>query len=278
VRVVRASVLGMCFGVRHALGVVRGLEDPSAVTIWGELVHNAEVLRELDERGFARVPEHARGFPPPSPAVLVTAHGISEAERERLRGAGKEVIDTTCPLVRRVHEAAKSMRDEGLLVVIVGRRGHVEVEGVRGDVPGCEVLEDESEARPFDAERIGIVCQSTTPPALAERVVRAVRERNPGKDVRFEDTICEPTRNRQEAVARLLDEVEALVVVGGANSNNTRALVALAESRGIPARRVACAAELDRAWLAPFAVVGLTAGTSTLDRCVDEVEAALRDA
>src|SRR5947208_3563901 len=122
--IIRASAMGMCFGVRDALRVADAVAEPALVTIHGELVHNEEVLADLERRGFSATPESARSAIPEGPAVLITAHGISDRERRRLREAGKALIDTTCPLVRLVHEAARRFEREGDFVVVIGRRGH----------------------------------------------------------------------------------------------------------------------------------------------------------
>jgi 4-hydroxy-3-methylbut-2-enyl diphosphate reductase len=273
--VIRAAAMGMCFGVRDALRVLERLPSPERVTIHGELVHNEEVISELGRRGFRSTPEAQRGPIPESPEVLITAHGLSERERTRLRAAGKRLIDTTCPLVKSVHEAAQRLEREGYFVVIIGRRGHVEVEGITGDLERFAVVERAEEAAAYRAERIAVICQTTTPPFVAEAILQAIEDCNPGKEVRHVDTICRPTRDRQEALEELLQHVDAVVVVGGANSNNTRQLARLAERRGRPVLHVRNAAELDPAWFAPFHVVGLTAGTSTLDRTTDEVHQAL---
>jgi 4-hydroxy-3-methylbut-2-enyl diphosphate reductase len=276
-RVIRAEVMGMCFGVRDALALVRSLDDPGGVTIHGELVHNEEVLRELAERGFAQTPEGRRHSLPLTERVVVTAHGISRRERRRLLAAGKELIDATCPLVRRVHDVATELQGRGYFVLVVGRPGHAEVEGVVGDLTDYAVVPDPDQVRVYDSRRLGVVCQSTTPPALAARVVETVRRLNPDKEVRFVDTICRPTRERQRAAAALAGRVQALVVVGGAQSNNTRQLAALAEARGVPVAHVRTARDLQRAWLARFQVVGLAAGTSTPDETIEEVYQALVD-
>jgi 4-hydroxy-3-methylbut-2-enyl diphosphate reductase len=274
-KVLRAAEMGMCFGVRDALAAARAVAAPEEVTIHGELVHNEEVLAELSGHGFRQRAEHDRAALPATSLVLITAHGVSDAERRRLGDAGKQLIDTTCPLVRFVHESAQRLARDGYFVLVVGKPGHVEVEGLTGDLPRHAVVAEPSDARAYGEPRLGIVCQTTTRPAQAEAVVAAIRAHNPLAEVRFVDTICGPTRNRQIAAEELLGRVEAVVVVGGARSNNTRELVRLAAARGIPARHVQSAADLDREWLSRFAVVGLTAGTSTLDSTIDQVEQAM---
>ena len=274
-RVIRADVLGLCFGVRDALAIMKRVDRPEDVTVHGELVHNPIVLHQLERRGFRTSGESSRDVMVETPVVLITAHGISDAERGRLQQAGKRLIDTTCPLVERAHKAAIMLRDEGYHVLLVGRKGHVEVRGIAEDLPSVDIIESEADVATYPHARLGIVCQTTTPERLVKGVRRAVEERNPHAEVRFVDTVCLPTKDHQRALERLLERVEAMVVVGGRNSNNTKELVALCRERDVPAVHVQDATELDPAWFAPFEAVGLTAGTSTLDSTVEEVERAL---
>ncbi len=274
-KVLEAVEKGMCFGVRDALDVALRTEAASEVTVWGELVHNEAVLAKLRDRGFAMRGEAQREELPETTRVLVTAHGVSDAERRRLEHAGKVLIDTTCPLVRRVHEAARRLHDEGRLVVVIGKPGHVEVRGIVGDLARFAVVPERAAVRPWNEARIGVVCQSTVQEDVARDVLRAIEERNPESDVRYVDTICSPTKQRILALEALLPECDAVVVVGGRHSNNTRQLVQLCSRRGVRAVHVQGAADLQPAWFAGCRVVGLTAGTSTLDDTIAEVRRAL---
>jgi 4-hydroxy-3-methylbut-2-enyl diphosphate reductase len=274
-RVIRARALGMCFGVRDALAALDGIAEPASVTVHGQLVHNEQIQSSLRLRGFHLTDEADRSDVPPTPDVVITAHGVSDRERARLSDAGKRLIDTTCPLVRRVHAAARQLQEAGYFVLVIGKRGHVEVQGIVGDLTKFAVVESAAEAGPYPASKLGIVCQSTTRPTDARRIRHAIEESNPGKDIRFVDTICQPTRDRQYAVYELVGKVDALVVVGGTNSNNTRQLAEMARERLVPVLQVQSARELDPAWFTGLAVVGLTAGTSTPDAVIDEVHAAL---
>lgn len=271
----RATEAGMCFGVRDALAAMRAIETPGDVTIHGELVHNPIVLAELATRGFRQSAEVSRGVPT-TRSVLVTAHGISERERSRLENRGKHILDTTCPLVARAHQAAQMLQAEGRRVVVIGGRHHVEVRGIVEDLRNAIVVDDLGEVGCWFEPRLGVVAQTTTQAAVAEALLGAIRERNPTSDVRFVDTICSPTRSRIAALEALLSEVDGVVVVGGRHSNNTRQLVARAEQAGVPALHVEGVADLAPAWLVDKRILGLTAGTSTLDATLDEVEAALR--
>lgn len=275
--VIVASEFGMCFGVRDALAEAHRVASPRDTTVYGELVHNRQVVGELETRGFSFTDEADRSRVPDTPKVLITAHGISDRERRRLTDAGKALIDTTCPLVHRVHLIARRLGREGYFVIVIGKRGHVEVRGIVGDLDASLVVEGPDEIAQYDAARIGVVCQTTTPPSVADEVRAAIVAGNPSSEVRFIDTICHPTRARQDAVRELLDKVDALVVVGGPRSNNTRELANLARRYGVPALQVERPDDLDPQWFRDHLVVGLTAGTSTPDATVRAVHQALLD-
>ena len=274
--VIRAEVLGMCFGVRDALAIIAGVPRPADVAIHGHLVHNDVVTTGLEARGFATTQEADRGGVPSRPVVLITAHGVSGRERSRLEAAGKTLVDTTCPLVARAHDAALKLARAGYHVIVVGRRGHVEVLGITGDLESFDVVETPEEVVAYSSRKLGVVCQTTTPERLAARVRAAVVAKNPEAEVKYIDTVCHPTKEHQRSLDRLLDRVEAVVVVGGKTSNNTRELVALCEDRGKKACHVATAADLVDEWFDGLSTVGLTAGTSTLDETIDDVERAIR--
>ncbi len=271
-RVIRPEVLGMCFGVRDALAVLDSIDDPGSVTIHGDLVHNEAVLHQLDARGFARRSEADREALPATPVVLITAHGVSDSERARLESAGKRLIDTTCPLVTRAHQAALVLRDLGYFVLVIGKPGHVEVLGLTGDLDRFEVVASADHVRTYEADRLGIVCQTTATQATVKTVVEAIERANPHAEVRFVDTVCRPTKDHQRALDRLLERVDAVVVVGGKTSNNTKELVATCRARGVPTVHVQGPGDLDPDWFDGFETIGLTAGTSTLDSTIDAVQ------
>lgn len=279
-KVILAGRWGLCFGVRDALETALQVERPVEVTVQGELAHNPLVARRLAERGLAQQAEGAREELPATARVLITAHGISERERARLETAGKGLIDTTCPLVRQAHAAAQALAAEGRLVVVLGKRGHVEVEGIVGDLPAGRfvVVGGEKEVEAWPEERIGVMCQTTTAGSEAARALRAIRQKHRWADVRFIDTICEPTKARQRALEVLMGQVDMMVVVGGRGSNNARQLVETCLRGGVPAVQVERAEEMRPEWFAGVEAVGLTAGTSTLPETVEEVRQWLMEA
>jgi 4-hydroxy-3-methylbut-2-enyl diphosphate reductase len=275
-RIIKPTSTGMCFGVRDALKTIDSIARPDEVTIHGQLVHNETVLLQLGVRGFRMNDEADRARVPTTPTVLITAHGISDTERRRLQSAGKQLIDTTCPLVTRVHLAAQSLQRQGFYVLVVGRRDHVEVRGIAEDLTDFDIIEGVHDIRSYPFPRIGVVCQTTTAPATVAAIRWALILRNPRAELRFLDTTCSPTRDNQRALDDMLPLVEAVVVVGGRNSNNTRELVTKCESAGKPTYHVQAADELKSEWFVGCECVGLAAGTSTLDATLEAVENRLR--
>ncbi|MGI8905325.1 MAG: 4-hydroxy-3-methylbut-2-enyl diphosphate reductase [Candidatus Sumerlaeaceae bacterium] len=271
-KVVRAAEMGMCFGVRDALEIASRIQNPAQVTIYGELVHNPAVSKQLSERGFQFLPETGRDVIPSTSAVMVTAHGISERTRYAIESSGKTIFDTTCPLVRRAHDAALRLHAAGYFVIVIGRDGHVEVTGLTEDLNHFVIISDVTQAVPLPYAKLGVICQTTTQPTLAREIIAAIRFNNPDAEIKVIDTICRPTRERQVAMRELLPLVDAVVVVGGTHSNNTRQLATMAQQHGVPVCHVQSAAELREEWFAGMQTIGLTAGTSTLDATIDEVE------
>jgi 4-hydroxy-3-methylbut-2-enyl diphosphate reductase len=266
-----AEHLGMCFGVRDAIDLALGLTGSRPLTILGDLVHNPDVVAQLDAAGArrARRPEEVS-----TADVLVTAHGIADRVRLQLREKGLNIHDATCPLVRRAHLALARLVEEGRHPVVIGQRDHVEVRGLVGDLDDYTVvLHEEDLDQLAGRPRLGVVAQTTQPLERVRELVACLRRRFPEADIRFIDTVCQPTKDRQEALHRLAAEVEVVIVVGGPDSNNSRKLTELARRLGRPAYQVARAAELRPEWFHGVRVVGLTAGTSTPDRVIHEVRA-----
>jgi len=279
VKTVRPRHTGFCFGVRDALQLTSDALLPGEDTVaLGQVVHNARALEELERRGLGR----AQQLPEPGgPQVVVTAHGATPELFREARLRGLSVVDTTCPLVRRVQRHASLLAGSGQPVVVVGDPAHAEVKAVigwAGERPASEVVVVSSEAEadqlPFRASR-GVVCQSTFPQPRFQEIVARIRLRSGEVEVR--DTTCPVVNQRQrEAMTGLLEEADVVVVVGGRGSANTKALAETCAERR-PTFHVESAAELEPTWFQPGQLVGITSGTSTPGWVVDEVEAACRD-
>jgi 4-hydroxy-3-methylbut-2-enyl diphosphate reductase len=268
---------GMCFGVRDALRKAHAVASEGPVTVLGELVHNPVVQQHLGTLGVGQGDLDEVGSSA-TEVVMITAHGASDRARGAWEGAGYRVIDTTCPLVRKAHHALASLVREGYHPVVIGSAGHVEVRGLTGDFPGASVVAREEDLADLPrAEKFGVVSQTTQPLKRVAWLVERLRAERPEAEVLFRNTVCQPTRDRQESLEALCRESEVVVVVGGRHSNNTRQLVETARGLGCRAWQVETVKDLDDAWFDGVAQVGVTAGTSTLDETVEAVVARLRE-
>jgi 4-hydroxy-3-methylbut-2-enyl diphosphate reductase len=273
-RLLRATHLGMCFGVRDAITLALEQAEAGPLTVLGDLVHNPSVLRQLDARGVAVADEVSQVR---TPTVMVTAHGTSQRTLAQTRALGLTVVEATCPLVHTAHRAVAALVRDGYHVVIVGRRDHVEVRGITGDLDCFDVVLDEADVLALDPHpRIGIAAQTTQPIEKVRRLVALIRRRFPDSDVRFLDTVCKPTKERQTAAVDVARQAEVVIVVGGRASNNTRELVQTCARHCGRVHHVETALDVRPEWFEGAAVVGLTAGTSTPDEIIDAVEARIR--
>ncbi len=266
-----ATHYGVCFGVRDAIAQAEQLAENVPLTILGELVHNPVVRDRLARRGV-RESRLADTSSASTSHVMITAHGASDTAREAWRQSGATVADGTCPLVRHAHQKLAAFVALGFTPVVIGQRGHTEVEGLIGDFPGALVLENEADILHLpQAARLGIISQTTQPIDRVRALVEAVRRARPGSEIQFADTVCQPTKNRQIALQKLIAECDTIVVVGGRNSNNTRQLAAAAQAAGRATFHIEKPADIDPVWFREARVVGITAGTSTLKETVAEV-------
>ncbi len=272
--VIRAHHLGMCFGVRDALSLAQSEGARRPLTILGELVHNPTVLENLRKAGIHTEPELSAVR---TEAVMITAHGVSDRRLAAVRERGHQIVEATCPLVHVAHRALRSLAEAGHHPVVIGRKGHVEVNGLVEDYPEASVVLSEAD---IDALRwrssFGVVTQTTQPVTRVRSLVDHLRRRFPDSAVHFRDTVCLPTKQRQEAAIQLAGECSVVIVVGGQRSNNTRELVDTIRRVCARVHQVETAGELQVDWLRADDTVGITAGTSTPDAQIEAVEARLR--
>jgi 4-hydroxy-3-methylbut-2-en-1-yl diphosphate reductase len=263
---------GMCFGVRDALRKTHDLAQSRPVTVLGELVHNPVVREHLETLGVKQG-DLADPGGAATGSVVITAHGTSDASRREWRERGHDVFDTTCPLVRKAHRSLECLVLAGYFPVVIGQRDHVEVRGLVGDFPEAVVALEETDfaAIPGDAPRIGVISQTTQLLDRVHALVAALRARFPNAEIRQVDTVCQPTKDRQQALVELCGRNDVVVVVGGRNSNNTAQLVETAKRLGCRAWQVERADEVQGSWFRRGDRVGVTAGTSTLDETVHAV-------
>ena len=216
-KIIRAEHLGMCFGVRDAIALASETAKREPLTILGDLVHNEMVVAELRAQGIHLVQQPADVG---TRVVMVTAHGASERAMSETRGRGLNVLEATCPLVHAAHRAVARLVREGFHPVIIGRRDHAEVRGMTGDLDEFDVVLDEFDvARLGKRPRFGVVSQTTLPIDRVRHLVRLIREQFPQSEVCFIDTVCQPTKQRQNAAIELAQKCDVVIVIGGAHSN-----------------------------------------------------------
>jgi len=273
-RILRAAHWGMCFGVRDAIALARAQPPSPPLTILGDLVHNQTVLASLRARGIRMENRLERVA---TPSVMITAHGASEKTLQAVKERGLRLLEATCPLVHYAHHAVKSLVREHFHPVIIGQRDHVEVRGLTGDLAEFDVVLTEQDALQLAARpRFGVAAQTTQPIDRVRQIVGLMRRRFPLSEIRFVDTVCQPTKQRQAAAIEMARQAHVVIVVGGAHSNNTRELAATCRRFCPRVHQVEDAGGLRAEWLRDAETVGLTAGTSTPDEVIEEVELRLR--
>jgi 4-hydroxy-3-methylbut-2-enyl diphosphate reductase len=285
VRILLANPRGFCAGVDRAIDIVE-----RAIALFGapihvrhEVVHNRYVVERLRALGAVFVEELAAV--PDGATVIFSAHGVSRAVQDEARRRGLRVFDATCPLVTKVHmEVTRHARD-AREVVLIGHAGHPEVEGTMGqfDAAGggrihlVETPEDVARLSIRDPARLAFVTQTTLSVDDTALVVAALRRRFPELTGPRNEDICYATQNRQDAVKKLMDDCDVLIVVGSRTSSNSNRLCEIAAKRGIPGHLVDGADDLRREWFVARRAVGVTAGASAPEVLVQQVVARLRE-
>jgi 4-hydroxy-3-methylbut-2-en-1-yl diphosphate reductase len=273
-RIIRAEHMGMCFGVRDAIALAKKTAQRAPLTVLGDLVHNETVLNELRTRGI-RIEQEIVAIG--TKTVMVTAHGASERRLNETRARGLNVLEATCPLVRVAHRSLAKLVGEGFHPVIIGKRGHVEVLGLTEDLSDFDiVLSEQDVAELRRRERFGVIAQTTQPIERVRGLVQAMHQRFSDSEVRFVDTVCQPTKQRQDAAIELAKACDVVVVIGGRHSNNTHELVNTCLRYCRRVHHVQGTEDLRGEWFYETDTVGITAGTSTPDKVIDEVENQIR--
>ena len=274
-QVLLANPRGFCAGVDRAIEIVeRALRLYGApIYVRHEVVHNKFVVDDLRQKGAVFV-EHLAEVPAGA-TVVFSAHGVSQAVRRDAEARKLKVFDATCPLVTKVHVEVAKMREHGREVVMIGHRGHPEVEGTMGQSAGgmylVEKPEDVAQLGVKDEQNLAFVTQTTLSVDDAQQTINALRARYPRIVGPKKDDICYATQNRQDAVKALARQCEVVIVVGSPNSSNSNRLREVAENQGVAAYMVDNAAELDPRWVSKQGVVGVTAGASAPEVLVLDV-------
>ena len=273
--VLLAAPRSFCAGVARAIDTVdRALARYGApVYVRRQIVHNAHVVRELQDRGAVFVDEVEEV---PAGSVLVfSAHGVAPTVRREAAAGGHTVIDATCPLVTKVHSEIRRYARQGNTVFLIGHPDHEEVQGSRGEAPEDVIVVPDVETarrvRPRDHSQVAYTMQTTLAVDEAEEIARVLRDRFPALSAPRSDDICYATTNRQRAVRAIARQVDLVLVVGSPNSSNSVRLVEVAQREGVPAYLVDDVSEIDLRWLAGRTRVGITAGASAPSHLVNEI-------
>ena len=276
-----ANPRGFCAGVERAIEIVeRALKRYGApIYVRHEVVHNKFVVDDLRAKGAIFVDELDEV--PTGNTLIFSAHGVSLAVREEAERRGLRVFDATCPLVTKVHVEVARMRDQGKEIVMIGHKGHPEVEGTMGQVDGgihlVETPADVAGLQVADPEQLAYVTQTTLSVDDAAAIVDALRTRFPRVVGPRKDDICYATQNRQDAVKFMTPYADVVFVVGSKNSSNSNRLREVAALRGVPAYLIDNAAGIDPAWIEGKRRIGVTAGASAPEVLVAEVIARLEE-
>ena len=260
----------MCFGVKDAIELALEQSESEPLTILGDLVHNETVLADLNSRGI-RVARELSGVG--THTVMITAHGTSWKTMRTVRDSGFKIVEATCPLVHVAHRAVAKLVTEGYHPIIIGKEGHVEVRGLTEDLAEFDVVLSEQDVMELNERpRFGVAAQTTQPIEKVRSLVDCLRRRFANSEVRFIDTVCQPTKQRQNAAIELAQQSDVVVVIGGAHSNNTHELVKTCGRYCPRVHHVQTAEDLSLEWFDGAETVGITAGTSTPDSSIRDVE------
>ncbi|HEV3106496.1 MAG TPA: 4-hydroxy-3-methylbut-2-enyl diphosphate reductase [Trinickia sp.] len=276
-----AQPRGFCAGVDRAIEIVE-----RAIALFGapiyvrhEIVHNAYVVEDLRKKGAVFV-EQLDEVPAGS-TVIFSAHGVSKAVREEAETRGLRIYDATCPLVTKVHIEVAKMRQEGLDIVMIGHKGHPEVEGTMGQCGEgmylVESIEDANALEVPDPQRIAFVTQTTLSVDDASGIIAALKGKFPSIREPKKQDICYATQNRQDAVKFMAPQCDVVIVVGSPNSSNSNRLREVAEKRGVAAYMVDSPDQIDPAWIVGKRRIGVTAGASAPEVLAQAVIGRLRE-
>jgi 4-hydroxy-3-methylbut-2-en-1-yl diphosphate reductase len=274
-QVILAEPRGFCAGVDRAIEIVeRALEKfGRPIYVRHEIVHNTHVVNDLKERGAIFIEQLDEV--PPGATLVFSAHGVSQAVQREAEARGFRIFDATCPLVTKVHVEVAKLHKEGYEFIMIGHKGHPEVEGTMGQLDSgihlVEDVEDVTKVQPSQTDKLAVVTQTTLSVDDAAAITAAVKARFPTIRSPKQQDICYATQNRQDAVKLLSTQVDAVVVVGSPTSSNTNRLRELAERLGVPAHMVEDASELQDAWFEGRSSVGVTAGASAPEDLVQGV-------
>lgn len=269
-----AKSAGFCFGVKRAVDeVYKNIEKDTPVYTYGEIIHNEEVVKDLEKKGVKVITSLEELKHIAKGTLVIRSHGISKGEYEEIEKSGVTIIDATCPFVKKIHNIVKEQSDLGRKIIIIGNNRHPEVEGINGWCNGeATVIESEEEALAFSASKdtkLCIVSQTTFNSTKFKELVEIISEK--GYDILALNTICNATEERQKEASKLAEESDAMIVIGGKHSSNTQKLYEISKNKCQNTFYIQTLEDLDLELFKSFRSVGITAGASTPNNIIEEV-------
>ncbi len=260
-----AEESGFCFGVKKALDRVNAIDNKENVYVLGKLIHNPQVIEELKKEGIKfieSIDQIEKG------TLVISAHGISDNITEKAKEKNLAIIDTTCPLVKKVHNITKNLEKQGYKIIIFGDKEHTEVKGIKGNLKDPIIVSSISELDNLNQGRYALVSQTTQDIIKFNEISKKLKEKI--KDIIISDTICSATKLRQQNAKKLVKEIDLMLVIGGHNSSNTKRLKEIC-SEMIETKHIESKEELKKGWFKDKENIGITAGASTPEKVIKEV-------
>jgi 4-hydroxy-3-methylbut-2-en-1-yl diphosphate reductase len=273
--IIIAKTAGFCFGVKRAVDIAFRLasEKRKGVYTLGPIIHNPQVVEKLGKKGIIPLEDYKSKTD--VKALIIRTHGIPLQLSGEIATSGCEIIDATCPFVKKAQYYAKLLKEEGYQVVILGEKNHPEVQSLMSYADSDAIVVNAETPLPRLKNRIGLVVQTTQPLESLKKVLSGVLRH--AKEIKVYNTICNSTALRLKETARMAGQVDVMFVAGGKNSANTTQLTKLCESLSVPTYHIETASEIRKKWIANAKHIGITAGASTPGWIIKEVKKRISD-
>ncbi len=268
---------GFCFGVKRAINIaLKTAKTNKPVFMLGDIVHNEEVVKQIKKAGIKKIDHFSCGD---GKIMLIRAHGCSRNTLQKVKASGYTIIDATCPMVKEIHAIAKKLEDNGFQIIVIGDKSHDEVKGITGQLRTKALVIDKLENIPFNKiksiSRAGIVVQSTQNLDKVQKIIDILR--NNIRKVEFHNTICNPTRMKQNEVKIMPLENDVMVIIGSKTSANTKRIYEISKSLNKKSYWINSSNEIKKNWIDKTESVGITAGASTPESTIQEVIRKIRN-
>lgn len=276
--IIRAKTAGFCFGVKRAVEKVyekvNDNENKNKIYTYGPIIHNEEVVKDLEDKGVQVIYTKEELARLKDATVIIRSHGVSRDIYELLEGVNAEIVDATCPFVKKIHKIVKEESEKGSTIIIVGNKKHPEVEGIMGwsssDTYVIETVEQAEELELPEGSRLCIVSQTTFNYSKFNNIVEKISEKSYDKNIM--NTICSATHERQSEARAVAAQADVMLVIGGKHSSNTQKLYEICKYECNHTYYIQTIDDIDESWFEDCGVVGITAGASTPNNIIEEVQ------